>query len=1043
VTRLEGASSSDCLQRPLLINTAILQNAPPPCRAGYTHPTNTFAVVNAQTVYNKAMPSLHVRLLGSPQVTAGTSFPFALERRYQFLAYLAYQGAWVRRDQLAYLFWSDLDDEAARRNVRKTLFKVRQLTWLENLEQNADALRWSVETDVSAFQRALREEKLEVALELYCGPFLQGMELKAEGEFASWLELERQRLHALFREAVFKHADTLATRGKTNEATKPLQELLEYDALDEEAVQKLLALFNNLGEREKGLHLYHVFAATLERELGLEPNVETQRLLEQLQKSRPAKSEITPSPSFVGRTLELQELRDLLAQSDCRLLTILGAGGVGKTRVALQLTQHVHDMFADGIHVVLLEALTKPTQIASKITEVLGLNLQSAQEPLEYLKAQLANQQLLLVLDNFEHLVSGAFLLRELLGACPHLKLLVTSRERLKLEGEWLLPLEGLSYPKDVDVTLEEALSYDAVQLFLGRAKRLQPHFTLTNADVPYLVEMCRLVDGFPLGLELAAPWVRHLPLSGIATEIKQNLDFLSNENRDAAGRQQSMRATFEHSWKLLSSKEQEALRSLSVFRGGFKREAAEYVSDASLPLLSSLVDKSLVRFSPAGRYDRHPLLYEFIYQKLADYPEEKTRLQLKHEEYFFRLLEEKAKDYKTDRQKQALDVLQQEHDNIKVAWYQALSGRHFAQLERVAIPFAYYYQIRGPWQEGLEIFSKARAAFRDGAASSHSRAAEGEVASGQAMLHCCVGHFAEAIATAQEAIAFFQQVSKEERTIIALNILGIAHFDTGDYNLSRNAFEQALKLAQEYGDKARVTALLGNLGVVEIEAGHLRVAEQRYKELTSIYRQDKNDDGLVAVLSDFGDLLRMMGQFDEARNVFEEGLSKAEALGIEYVTPSLLLGLGRLCLEQKHYDGAQHFLSRALAKSRELGSLRLEAEGLQALGTLALEQGEVEQVQKNFLQALRLSRDIKAIPNMLAVLTCIAALKVRQEQPALAVSFLTLVLEHPVTRRTDKEVANVLLEQVRKTLAPRAFTKALEQGRTLELGAVIEDILR
>jgi predicted ATPase/DNA-binding SARP family transcriptional activator len=988
--------------------------------------------------------TMQVQLLGEPCVLAqGQWHQFLTDRRYQFLAYLAYQGAWVRRDQLAYLFWSDLADEAARRNVRKALFKARQLTWLEGLEQNADALRWAVDTDAHTFQTALREEKLETALELYHGPFLQGMELKAEGEFASWLELERQRLHSLFREAVFKHADTLATQGKANEAIKLLQQLLEHDALDEEAVQKLLALLSNLGEREKGLHLYHAFASTLERELGLEPNAKTQQLRESLQKPGLTKSENAPLPSFIGRTLELQELRELLAQSDCRLLTILGAGGVGKTRVALQAATRLHNMFEAGIHVVLLEALTSPTLIAPKIIEVLGLSLQSAQEPLEYLKAQLADKQLLLVLDNFEHLISGASLLPELLEACPHLKLLVTSRERLKLEGEWLLPLEGLSYPKDANTTLEQVLSYDAVHLFLGRAKRLQPRFALTNADIPPLLEICRLVDGFPLGLELAAPWVRHLPLSDIASEIKQNLDFLSNANRDAVGRQQSMRATFEHSWKLLTAKEQEILQKLAVFRGGFRRGAAEYAANASLPLLGSLVDKSLLHFSPSGRYDLHPLLYEFIQQKLAESPEEKARVRLKHEEYFFRLLKERSKDYKSDKQKQALDALQEEYENIKTAWGHALLEQRFARLESVAIPFAYYYQIGGSWQEGLEVFTRSRRAFRDVTVTPHSRAAEGEVVSGQAMLHCCVGNFVEAIAAAQEGLALLQQVGKVEKTIVCLNILGIAHFDTGHYTLSRTSFEQALRLAQHYGDKGRVTALLGNLGVVEIEAGHLLVAEQRYKELSNLYRQDKNDDGLVAVLSDLGDLLRMMGRFDEAKSILEEGLHKAEVLRSEYVIPSLLLGLGWLYLEQKYLDKAHDFLSRALAKSREIGSLRLEAESLQALGTLELRQGRPEQAQTPLLQALGISRDIKTLPNLLAGLISLAELKARQGQLNLAVSYLALVLEHPVTKRKDKESATVLLEQVSKALTPDTLTKALEHGKTLELEAVIEGILQ
>jgi predicted ATPase/DNA-binding SARP family transcriptional activator len=996
---------------------------------------------------------LYLRLLGTPEVKAGaTSFSFSLERRYQLLAYLAHAGEWVSRDQLAYLFWPDHSDKAARSNVRKALFNARKLSWLEGLEQTPSALRWDIKTDVKEFQAALNEENFEAALELYHGPFLQGMELKAEGEFASWLELERQRLHGLFRTAVFNHAGALSARGESREAVKALQHFLEHDAIDEEAVQKLLTLFNDLADVAEGTRVYRMFTSTLERELGLEPNIATQHLFETLQKPQtqmPRTESVTPSTpvvaapssSFIGRTLELQELSDLLAQADCRLLTLLGPGGVGKTRVALHLTKSMTEKFSDGVQVILLEALNTPELMVSKIIEALGINLQNARDPLEYLKCYLAEKHLLLVLDNFEHLVSGASLLSELLTACPQLKLLVTSRERLHLEQEWLLPLEGLNYPQNVKVRLEEALTYDAIQLFVARAKRLQPHFTATQADVKHLVEICRLVDGFPLGLELAVTWVRHLPLAGIAREIERNLDFLESGNRDAKGRQQSIRATFEYSWKLLSPKEQEALRKLSVFRGGFTREAAEYVTGTSLPLLSSLIDKSLLRVSTTGRYDQHPLLYQFSQQKLFARPQEKGLLHLKHEEYFFRLLEEQSKDYKSEHQKRALETIREEQENLQLAWQHALANKRFPQLERAAMPLAYYYQIRGPWQEGLKVFTEALEVFKNADRLPRSQAAEGEILSGQTMLHCCVGKFAEAITSAQRGLELLRQASKEDRTLFCLNILGIVYYDTGQYALAEQHFKQALVVAKKVRDKPRTEAIMGNLAIVEVETGHLLNAEKHYRELIELHRSEKNYDSLASVSSDLGDLLRITHRLEEAEKVLVEGVSLAEELGLGYVVPTLLVSLGRTYLELKAYEQARAVLSRALVKSREIGSLRLEAESLYELGTLALRGGDAKEAQEHFRQALHISLETETTPNLLSIVTRYAELEAQRGQVKLAVSWLGFILAHPVTRQSDREKARRLLKQLKEQVAPDNVNRAREHGQTLELETILEDI--
>jgi tetratricopeptide (TPR) repeat protein len=252
-------------------------------------------------------------------------------------------------------------------------------------------------------------------------------------------------------------------------------------------------------------------------------------------------------------------------------------------------------------------------------------------------------------------------------------------------------------------------------------------------------------------------------------------------------------------------------------------------------------------------------------------------------------------------------------------------------------MPLAYHYQIRGPWQEGLNVFTIAQTTFKDSAASAHSRAAEGEILSGQAMLYCCVGNFAEAITSARRGLAVLRLAGQENRTLFCLNILGIVYYDLGDYVLAEQHFKQALMLAEKVRDKPRISALLGNLAIVEVEIGHYLNAEKRYRELTELHRRDKNYDNLAAVLSDLGDLLRITNRLDEAVNVLGEGLRLAEELGAGYVIPTLLLSLGRAHLKQQAYERADAVLSRAYDEAQKIGSLRLQAESLYELGRLAL----------------------------------------------------------------------------------------------------------
>ncbi|MGH2353778.1 MAG: ATP-binding protein, partial [Chloroflexota bacterium] len=367
-----------------------------------------------------------------------------------------------------------------------------------------------------------------------------------------------------------------------------------------------------------------------------------------------------PPTPFIGRQADLAELSSLLSTPACRLLTLVGPGGIGKTRLALQAAARLRDAraaasgrgFGHGVYVVALQALRSPDLLLPALADALALPPVGSGDPLAQLLNYLRDKAVLLVLDNFEHLMHGAALLAGILAAAPQLKLLVTSREALNVQEEWLYPIQGLPFPdSELAADLED---YSAVRLFAERARRVRWDFSL-DAERAGVVRVCRLVEGMPLALELAAAWTKTLPCAEIATEIESSIDFLATRLRDVPERHRSMQAVFEQSWARLDGGERAVLRRLSVFRGGFRREAAEQVAGASIPTLSLLVDKSLLRLEVDGRYQIHELLRQYAEERLRCAADEAAQVHDRHCAHFAALLQARLGDILGSHQQEAV----------------------------------------------------------------------------------------------------------------------------------------------------------------------------------------------------------------------------------------------------------------------------------------------------------------------------------------------------------------------------------------------------
>ena len=1015
--------------------------------------------------YNKpTMANVRLRLLGSVSMQVGGGWQtWRPEKPYQLLSYLAYQADWVSREQLAFLFWPDRTTEAAKSNLRKVIYRVRQLN-LNHLEINRQKLRWLVETDADAFQKAVGEASYADAVELYSGPLLLGFETDDSPEFSDWLAFERERLHSLWREALLEHAKVLAERRQHDKAISLLTPLIHQDTLDEEALGLYMTFLARAGKQVQALRAFDSFEQKLAEELSLEPTSEMRNLVEavrnaelvdhpqSIKSAAPAatRSDVSvitkpertlpqaPTP-FVGRDFELAEISHLLSDKACRLLTLVGPGGIGKSRLALQTAQEQGERY-DQVTFVSLATLNDPDLIPSAIADALGLELTGQDTPLNQLTRHVGDNCTLLVLDNYEHLMAGASVVAELLQRCSELNLLVTSRERLNLQEEWLFQLDGMAYPKE-KVTLETARAFDAPHLFEQRARRMQPRFVLSEDNLGAVLDICRFLGGAPLGLELAAAWVRMLSCQEIADELSHNLDFLAEGGQNLAERHQSLRAAFEHSWQLLGSREQTALANLSVFKGGFTKDAAKYVADAPLLILASLVDKSLLRVSATGRYNRHPLIYQYATEKLTENLEGLEELRGKHQRYFLRYLELHSKAFRSVKQKQALDAVEEDLENIRAAWRHALHGQNHAELARAVEPLTRFYQIRGGWLEGLEACRQAEAVFD--LAEGRYFASLGSILANKAMLECCLGEADAATESAQQSLELFRRVNATHRAVNCLNTLGILHDDRGLYGQAKAYFSEALAIAEKGGDQERITALLGNLALVEYELGEYETALRKNHTVLERYRNNRDFNGLSITLGNIGDVLLAAGRHQEAEQTLLEALDVAETAGIHYAVPQILLSLGALHVKRRDYKQAQMVAERNLRVSREVSSRRREAESLNALGRVAYLRGDVETAASLLSESLTVARKAGFMPTMLFSLRCIAELEREQGRLAEAVALLSAVHNHAAaTQFLNDEVAETL-QDLKRQLSAAEIVSATERGKTLEVNAVIEAVLQ
>ncbi len=1001
---------------------------------------------------------LEITLDGAPLPALASRKAVAL------LIYLAVTRQTHPRLHLADLLWDDLPARRALGNLSVLLSSLRKhlpqfiqadrqhiglrveggnTLWVDAAALDARLPSRDYRRPMPAPAHRAEAARIEEALRLYRGDFLADFAIRKGRGFEEWAALERERLRRNVFEALAALVQFYTQAGEYAAGLHHARRLLALDPLREETYRQMMLLFARSGQRQQALRQFLACRDMLQREMGLEPSPPTLALYQRIRETTAAPVRLPPQPTpFVGRGDELAQLAAYLADPNRRLITLLGPGGIGKTRLSLQAAAENRHLFLNGVVYLPLADLPSAELLPAAIAEGLGLALFGNASPQTQILRYLQERELLLVLDNFEHLLPARGQVETLLQGAPGLKIMVASRQRLNVPSEWLFTVEGMRR----DASAGES---DAVRLFASVARRVQPDFALTAANRPAVERICHLVDGSPLGIELAAAWVRMLSAAEIAAEIARELDFLESDQHEA--RHRSLRAVFDYSWEMLTPEEQGAFGRLAVFQGGFTREAARDVAEASLRLLSALADKSLLQ-RIGNRYRMHKLLRQYALEKLAAFPREHARTFSRHRRFYVAFLQAQEAHLHGETQAETLSAIADEIENVRAAWQQALEAGEYESLLAALDGLFAFYEMRSWFHEGEAAFRAAAHMPAEGAASMLSR--EGQRLRGRALVRqgwflirlgkhqqgweqtkagadilraiddeqglafalVTLAHAAYytgasdvALEACQESLHLARHLGDQRGEARARNTLGVIYRELGDYEAARQALDASLRLYRQSRDAWRMALVLNNLGVVARMQGRYEEARRHYRESLAVKRRIGDRHGEAVSLNNLGNIAFELGEAEEARRLHRESLGICEQIGDRLGMARSLHNLGDLAFEEGAYQEAGALYRESLRIKEAIGDQRGAIYSLNRLGETDVLLGDLAGARAHFSQALAAALEMQALPLALETLTGLAACRLAAGATQEAAHLLAFVLAHPALTSQTRHRAEAL----------------------------------
>lgn len=913
---------------------------------------------------------------------------FATDKARALLVYLLLERQQPhRRESLATLLWPDQPDARARQNLRQALSNLRQAlgdsdesttpyllidrhevqfnpqaaVWLDVAEfvALADTCKHHHHRHPSTCLPCLRRQ--EAMLALYPGDFLAGFSLTDSSPFEEWVLLKREWLHIYAVEALEHLADFYEQRGDYAEARRYAQQMVRLEPWREESHRQLMRLLAYEGQRSAALAQYETCRRALAHELGIDPTAETNNLytiireaadLPGLAVKRPAITTLTTGATpFVGRAAECAELAEMLADPDSRLITLVGTGGTGKTRLAMQVAAAHVGLYPDGVYWVALATIHTADLIIPTLAQALGFVLYGKEPPEKQFLAYLREKRMLLVLDNVEHLPEIADVAAMVLPHAPQVSLLVTSRERLALREEWLFRVEGL------------ASTVEASQLFMQTVQRTYRKFVPTAVDEAAIVEICQLVEGMPLALELAAAWIPERDCQTVARGLAADMALLISTLRNVPERQRSVRATFEYSWVLLSEAERLLFARLAVFRGGFTAAAAAQVAELDDHGLARLVAKSLARQGENGRFQLHELLRQFAAIKLADFNGETATTAARHASHYLAFLADQETILKGTGQEAALARIDQEIANVRQAWAWAVAeveagAQSAAELLAQSLESLYlYYALHSWYQEGASVF--ARAVQVVSTTPPINNLLRGELLARQARCLEFTAPSEQAVALYQESLACLRAIEAERETALPLYGLGYMAHIQGEYDASRRYFGESLAQYQAADNRWGMANVQSSLCLTLRRQGAFSEAAEEARASLLIRREIGDKRGIASSQNNLGLIYCALGEFPAAEKALQESIHICREMGHTVGVANALTSLCHVYLDAKDIDRAVQVQREAQGLFQEVGDLWGVAIAYNNLGQFALEAGQPEQAQALLEKAVQMYREL------------------------------------------------------------------------------------
>jgi len=713
--------------------------------------------------------------------------------------------------------------------------------------------------------------------------------------------------------------------------------------------------------------------------------------------------------AFIGRQAEISEVRSLLSQDGVRLVTLKGPGGMGKTRLAIEVARQELEGYSDGARFVALAPLDSADQIVQAFLQALDLRPASQEDPRDFLLQHLGRSNLLIVVDNFEHVLEGVTLIKDILTIAPRIKILATSRERLSLRGESVFDVTGMQFTDWQSV--DGALSASCAQLFIQGAHQVRPQYELEERDVPHLVRICRLVDGTPLALLLSAGWMDMLSLEEIADEVESSLDFLETELQDAPDRQRSIKAVFDGSWDRLEEPERDLFMRLSVFRGGFTREAATEVADAKLRSLARLADKSFLhRDLETGRFEMHGMLRQYGEQRLQVDTEASQSATEAHAFYFAELLAAKEQLLGSRNQAEALDEIESDIENIRRAClYLAKTGNTQA-LEKTMFSLWAFHEIRVWLYAGLELVTNLEQALRESSQGPDIEAVSMQLSAIGAFYTIILGFPKKGLTTAQQTWDWLRQ--HEQLPKAGYSLMGVA--------VGHTFLREPAKAKQTWKELIEVGVLTGS----------------KWWELNGV----NGAAGASLVMGDVAECERYLETASELEAVANDPWGA-------FWSGQLRAGLATMRGDLAEAKNIYHSLLDPLRSISYLRGMLYTYSNLARINSLL---NELDQAERNYSLSLRISYDTGQIRETLANLIDIAAVWKSQDRGEDAVETVAAVLHHPqidqhaIFREASLgEEAETLREELKDELESDEYQSAWAKGTGEEMEDIAIRILR